>query len=78
MVYVDKLTMVGQLTASIAHEIRNPLSTVRGFIQFLSTDTKDEQLKKFSPLILEELDRTNNIITKLLFRLLNEQCPRLQ
>ena len=66
MVYVDKLTMVGQLTASIAHEIRNPLSTVRGFIQFLSTDTKDEEFKKFSPLILEELDRTNNIITNYL------------
>lgn len=66
MVYVDKLTMIGQLTASIAHEIRNPISTVRGFIQFLSTDTKDEQLKKFSPLIMEELDRTNNIITNYL------------
>ncbi|MDR6125282.1 two-component system sporulation sensor kinase B [Bacillus sp. SLBN-46] len=66
MVYMDKLTMVGQLTASIAHEIRNPLATVRGFIQFLSTDTKDEQLKKYSPLILEELDRTNNIITSYL------------
>lgn len=66
MVYVDKLTMIGQLTASIAHEIRNPLSTVRGFIQFLSTDTKDEQFKKFSPLIMEELDRTNSIITNYL------------
>jgi two-component system, sporulation sensor kinase B len=66
MVYVDKLNMIGQLTASIAHEIRNPLSTVRGFIQFLSKDTKDEQLQKFSPLIIEELDRTNSIITNYL------------
>jgi two-component system sporulation sensor kinase B len=66
MVYLDKLTMIGQLTASIAHEIRNPLSTVRGFIQFISHETQDEQLKKFSPLILEELDRTNSIITNYL------------
>lgn len=66
MVYLDKLTTIGQLTASIAHEIRNPLATVKGFIQFLSTDTKDEQLKKYSPLILEELDRTNSIITNYL------------
>ncbi|WP_421383755.1 ATP-binding protein [Bacillus salacetis] len=63
MVYLDKLNMVGQMAASIAHEIRNPLSTVRGFIQHLSEDTKDEQFKRFSPLILEELDRTNKIIT---------------
>jgi two-component system, sporulation sensor kinase B len=63
MVYLDKLNMVGQMAASIAHEIRNPLSTVRGFIQHLSEDTKDDQFKRFSPLILEELDRTNKIIT---------------
>ncbi|WP_080848482.1 ATP-binding protein [Cytobacillus gottheilii] len=66
MVYVDKLNMVGQLAASIAHEIRNPLSTVRGFIQFMSKDTQDENLKKYSPLILDELDRTNAIITNYL------------
>lgn len=66
MMYMDKLTMVGQLAASIAHEIRNPLSTVRGFIQYLSQDTSDESLKKFSPLIIEELDRTNSIITNYL------------
>ncbi|WP_064093533.1 ATP-binding protein [Rossellomorea aquimaris] len=63
MVYLDKLNMVGQMAASIAHEIRNPLSTVRGFIQHLSEGTNDEELKKFSPLILNELDRTNKIIT---------------
>lgn len=63
MVYLDKLNMVGQMAASIAHEIRNPLSTVKGFIQHLSEDTSDEQLRRFSPLILDELDRTNKIIT---------------
>lgn len=63
MVYLDKLNMVGQMAASIAHEIRNPLSTVRGFIQHLSEGTKDQEFKRFSPLILEELDRTNKIIT---------------
>ncbi len=66
MVYLDKLNMVGQMAASFAHEIRNPLATVRGFIQHLSTGTNDEQLKKFSPLILDELDRTNKIITNYL------------
>lgn len=32
MMYLDKLNMAGQMAASIAHEIRNPLATVRGFI----------------------------------------------
>ncbi|MBN8191298.1 two-component sensor histidine kinase [Bacillus sp. NTK074B] len=63
MVYMDKLNMIGQMAASIAHEIRNPLATVRGFIQHLSEDSDDDRLKRYSPLILNELDRTNKIIT---------------
>ncbi|PLR69475.1 MULTISPECIES: ATP-binding protein [Bacillaceae] len=63
MLYVDKLRTIGQMAASIAHEIRNPITTVRGFIQYIQQDTKDENLKKFAPLILDELDRTNKIIT---------------
>nr|WP_155111728.1 ATP-binding protein [Metabacillus mangrovi] len=63
MVYLDKLTTIGQMAASIAHEIRNPVTAVRGFIQFLQEDTPDPKLKEFSPLILAELDRTNKIIT---------------
>ncbi|WP_456275699.1 ATP-binding protein [Bacillus sp. AK128] len=62
-VYVDKLSTVSQMAASFAHEIRNPITTVRGFIQFLGQDTKDEKFEKYYPLILEELDRTNKIIT---------------
>ncbi|XXM71839.1 ATP-binding protein [Lysinibacillus sphaericus] len=63
MMYLDKLNMAGQMAASIAHEIRNPLATVRGFIQHLAEDTDDKQLMKYSPLIINELDRTNKIIT---------------
>jgi two-component system sporulation sensor kinase B len=65
-VYLDKLATVSQMAASFAHEVRNPLTTVRGFIQFLEKDTNDEKLKQYSPLILEELDRTNKIITNYL------------
>jgi two-component system sporulation sensor kinase B len=65
-VYLDKLATVSQMAASFAHEIRNPLTTVRGFIQFIVKDTSDENLRQYSPLILEELDRTNKIITNYL------------
>ncbi|WP_223700501.1 ATP-binding protein [Sutcliffiella deserti] len=64
--YLEKLSTIGQMAAAFAHEIRNPITTVRGFIQFISTETKDEKLKQFAPLILEELDRTNKIITNYL------------
>lgn len=64
--YLDKLSTVGQMAAAFAHEIRNPITTVRGFIQFINNDTKVEKLKQFAPLILEELDRTNKIITNYL------------
>ncbi|MGG6432255.1 ATP-binding protein [Anoxybacillus sp. D401a] len=66
MIYLDKLATVSEMAASFAHEIRNPLTTVRGFVQFLSKDTTDENVKKFAPIILEELDRTNKIISEYL------------
>lgn len=64
--YLEKLSTIGQMAAAFAHEIRNPITTVRGFIQYLNTDTKDERLQQFAPLILDELDRTNKIITNYL------------
>lgn len=65
-IYLDKLSTIGQMAASFAHEVRNPLTTVRGFIQFLEQDTNDSNFKKFAPLVLDELDRTNKIITNYL------------
>ncbi|MCF6411067.1 ATP-binding protein [Pseudalkalibacillus salsuginis] len=62
-IYLGKLSVLGQMAASIAHEIRNPLTTVRGMIQFLSRHTKDDQLKQHAPLIIDELDRSNKIIS---------------
>lgn len=57
MVYMDKLTTTGQIVASIAHEIRNPITTVRGFIQYIQKNLS------ILILILDELDRINNVIT---------------
>ncbi|QPC46568.1 ATP-binding protein [Mangrovibacillus cuniculi] len=61
--YLQNVHTIGQMAAAFAHEIRNPITTVRGFIQYLSTENHHKDLSKFSPLILEELDRTNQVIT---------------
>jgi two-component system sporulation sensor kinase B len=63
----DKLNAISQLAASVAHEIRNPMTTVRGFLQILKDDqnlTSDQST--FISVSLDELDRTNHIINDFL------------
>ncbi|WP_159781151.1 ATP-binding protein [Bacillus sp. N1-1] len=62
-VYLEKLSVAGKMAAAIAHEIRNPLTTIKGLLQFISSDTEDVKVKNYAPLMLEEVERTNKIIT---------------
>ncbi|KUO78518.1 MAG: hypothetical protein APF81_19010 [Desulfosporosinus sp. BRH_c37] len=63
---LDRLNLVGELAASIAHEVRNPMTTVRGFLQILkSRDTLHENEEYFD-LMISELDRANGILTEFL------------
>ncbi|TGE38565.1 PAS domain S-box protein [Desulfosporosinus fructosivorans] len=60
------LNLIGEMAAGIAHEIRNPMTTVRGFLQLLSE--KEEYLSHidFFTLMVSELDRANSLITEFL------------
>jgi PAS domain S-box-containing protein len=60
----DKLSLVGQLAAGIAHEIRNPLTSLRGFIQLLQYKSEDN--KDYCNIMLSELDRINLIVGEFL------------
>lgn len=63
---LDRLNLVGEMAASIGHEIRNPLTTVRGFLQMLHNMECYEKDKLYFTLMIEELDRANAIISEYL------------
>ncbi|NGQ96874.1 two-component sensor histidine kinase [Brevibacillus sp. SYP-B805] len=58
----EKLMLISELAASVAHEVRNPLTVVRGFVQLLR-DSVDSQNREYIRLVLSELDRAEYIIS---------------
>ncbi|ATW24441.1 MEDS domain-containing protein [Candidatus Formimonas warabiya] len=66
IVKFDKINMVGKLAASIAHEIRNPMTSIRGFLQLLQEKNEFKSYNDYFHLMIDELDRVNKIITEYL------------
>ncbi|HDR7615673.1 TPA: PAS domain-containing protein [Bacillus mycoides] len=62
----EKFSLAGRIAAGIAHEVRNPLTTVRGYLQFLQDNVSPSNKELFKSLLIPELDRANSIITKFL------------
>lgn len=63
------LAVVGEMAAGVAHEIRNPLTGVRGFAQLLAERRPEEPIGNIQPYlqaIMEEIDRVNKLITDFL------------
>ena len=63
---LDRLNLVGEMAAGIGHEVRNPMTTVRGFLQLYRNKEAFAQYKDRFDLMIDELDRANSIITEFL------------
>lgn len=74
---VERLSILGELAASTAHEIRNPLTSIRGFAQLmLAPDTEPEKSRQFLPVIIREIDRVDGMIKEML-ALARRSAPNL-
>jgi signal transduction histidine kinase len=66
----DRLAALGQMAAGLAHEIRNPLGSIKGAAQFLqpngSQPTEAGSTREFLDIIVEEVDRLNKIVSQFL------------
>lgn len=63
VIKAEKLEVVSHLASSISHEVRNPLTVVKGILQMLHKKEWDEEKsKEFIEISLQEIDRANDII----------------
>jgi PAS domain S-box-containing protein len=63
-----RFATIGQMAAGLAHEIRNPLSTLRGFSQFFASKfPAEDPAREYAQTMVKEADRLNRVVTDLLF-----------
>lgn len=59
---LDKLNTIVELASVISHEVRNPMTTVKGFLQLLYHKIKEPEFKEYFEIMIEEMDRVNSIL----------------
>ncbi len=62
----DRLAAIGEMSAGLAHEIRNPLAAIKGAIQYLDPSTLPGEEREFLEIVVDEVNRLNGVVTQFL------------
>ncbi|GAE91282.1 hypothetical protein JCM21714_227 [Gracilibacillus boraciitolerans JCM 21714] len=75
MIQSEKLALVGEMAASSAHEIRNPLTVIHGFLTLLKESLTKQEIQKYNiELMMKEIERLYSIVEQMLL-MSNHQKP---
>ncbi len=62
----DRLAAIGEMSAGLAHEIRNPLAAIKGAIQYLDPSRLPGEDREFLEIVVDEVNRLNGVVSQFL------------
>jgi two-component system sensor histidine kinase HydH len=63
---LERISALGEMSMTVAHEIKNPLNAIRGAVSYLHGGARDAETREFLSIIEEETERLNEIVTSFL------------